>query len=138
MIDCEKTPGRSYLNQTVPESGRPSCLVISPSLSVLSQLNRISPQLTKSHASEASLISPDSQTFYFSILLSSKGHIFYFYSSTKYTLLCTTFSGITFFISCQTFLEDKEKKNRGKKLMDHGLGLGLCKTIHHCRFLCAG
>lgn len=60
---------------TVPESGRPSCLVISPSLSALSLLNRISLQLTKCHASEGSLISPASQTFYFSILLSSKGHL---------------------------------------------------------------
>lgn len=48
---------------TVPESGRPSCLVISPSLSDLSLFYRISLQLTKCHTSEGGLISPASQTF---------------------------------------------------------------------------
>lgn len=70
----EETTG----SPTVPESGRPSCLIILPSLSVLSLLNHISLQLTECHASEGGLISPASQTFYLSILLLSKGHIFTF------------------------------------------------------------
>lgn len=106
----------------VPESGRPSCLIISPSLSVLSLLNRISLQLTECHASEGSLISPASQTFYLSILLSSKGHIFTF---TPAQSTCGT---AQLFLSLQHIpLSDfslGKRKREKKKLIDHCLGPG--------------
>lgn len=76
------------------QSGRPSCLVISPSLLVLSLLNRISPQLTKCHASEGSPISLALQTFYLSISLSSNGHTFTFYQLHKVQVGLHNFSAI--------------------------------------------
>lgn len=98
-----KLQGETTWSPLAHESGGPSCLVIPPALSVLSRLNRISSQLTKSHASEGSLISPASQTFYF-IPLSSKGHCFFsFYCSTKHTI---------FFSAMKSAYQKREKKEK--------------------------
>lgn len=66
----------------VLESRRQIYLVISPSFFVLSLLNHITLQLIKCHASEEAL-APASQTFYFSIFLSLKGHYFSFTAAQR-------------------------------------------------------
>lgn len=65
----------TYHQQYLSQGGRAALLFHYHSLSCLS-LNSISQQLTKCHASEGSLISSVSQTFYLSILLFFKKVIF--------------------------------------------------------------
>lgn len=99
------------------QSGRPGCLVISPSLLVLSLLNRISPQLTKCHASEGSPISLALQTFYLSISLSSNGHTFTFYQLHKVQVGLHNFSAI---INLSIFSVSESEKVR-KEVHRHAI-----------------
>lgn len=72
-----KSRKNAHGHQQCQSHGGPVALLFHHPLSRLS-LPHISLQLTKCHASERCLISPASQTFYFFILLSPKGHIFTF------------------------------------------------------------